>query len=310
MEYRNVGESGLKISAVSIGGWITMGGTIDNKVAHNILREALEAGVNFIDLADVYARGEAERVASTLIEQYTRSDLVISSKVYWPMSDDVNDRGLSRKHIMESIDKSLTRLKLDYLDLYFCHRYDESTPLHETVRAMDDLVRSGKILYWGTSCWEADQLREAHRIAKELNAHPPIVEQPRYNLLDRHIEGPILEACAATGMGLVVWSPLAQGLLAGRYNDGVPEDSRAATTGWLNDTLTDENVKRCQAFSKLSLEAGHKPEQVALAWCLRKNLVSSVITGASRPEQLQANIAAAEIELTSDLVAEIEKIFG
>ena len=178
MKYRKVGQSGLRVSAISIGGWITMGGSIDDEHSHAILSAAVDQGINFIDLADIYARGQAESVVGQWLLGHQRTQLVISSKTFWPMSSGVNDRGLSRKHIHESCHASLRRLGTDYLDLYFCHRYDEDTPLIETVRAMDDLVRQGKVLYWGTSCWTADQLREAHRIANEIGAHPPIVEQP------------------------------------------------------------------------------------------------------------------------------------
>ncbi len=309
MQFRNIGKTGLKVSSISIGGWITMGGTIEDNTAHNILRKAVDLGINFIDLADVYAKGEAERVAGEVLVDYKRSDLVLSSKVFWPMSDNPNDRGLSRKHIMESCEKSLKRLKTDYLDLYFCHRFDENTPLEETVRAMDDLVRQGKILYWGTSVWESDQLNAAVDIANEFKAYRPVVEQPRYNLFDRQIEDSVMGTCEKQGMGLVVWSPLAQGMLAGRYDDGVPEKSRAATTTWLADSLNDENIKKSRAFSALSKELGHRPEQVALAWCLRRPEISSVITGASKVAQVESNVAAAELVLSDEVLKKIDAIF-
>lgn len=233
MEYRRLGKAGIRVSEVSLGAWLTYGGSVENETAAECIRTALDHGINFIDVADVYARGEAEHVVGSVIRDYKRSDLVISSKVFWPLSDNVNDRGLSRKHIMESIDKSLQRLGTDYLDLYFCHRYDDDTPLEETVRAMSDLVQAGKVLYWGTSVWEAAQLESAVNIAREYGGYPPQVEQPRYNLLDRHIEPEIMPMAAKHGMGLVVWSPLAQGILTGKYNDGVPAGSRGADTSWL-----------------------------------------------------------------------------
>lgn len=310
MQYRNVGKTGLKVSAVSIGGWITMGGTIQDNTAHEILRKAIDLGINFIDLADIYAVGEAERVAGEVLVDYKRSDLVLSSKVFWPMSENPNDRGLSRKHIMESCEKSLKRLKTDYLDIYFCHRFDENTPLEETVRAMDDLVRQGKILYWGTSVWSSDQLDAAVDVANEFNAYRPVVEQPRYNLFDQEIQDSVMGTCEKQGMGLVVWSPLAQGMLAGRYDDGVPEKSRAATTSWLSDSLNDENIKKSQAFSALSKDIGHSPAQVALAWCLRRPEISSVITGASKVAQVESNVAASELILSDEALIKINEIFG
>ncbi len=310
MEYRRIGKTGLKVSSVSIGGWITMGGTIDDKTSHGILKKSIDLGINFIDLADIYAKGEAESVAGKLLVDYQRSDLVLSSKVFWPMSDNPNDRGLSRKHIMESCEKSLKRLKTDYLDMYFCHRFDEETPLEETLRAMDDLVRQGKILYWGTSVWSSEQLSQAHRVSEKYGAYKPVVEQPRYNLLDREIESSVMGTCTEEGMGLVVWSPLAQGLLAGRYDEGVPENSRASTTSWLSDSLNEENLVKSRQFSELSKDLGYTPSQVALAWCLRRPEISSVITGASSPSQVESNVAAAQIQLSSEDLVRIDTIFA
>lgn len=310
MRYRNVGKTGLKVSEVSIGGWITMGGTIEDRHTKEILHSAVDEGINFIDLADVYAGGEAERAAGAVLREMKRSDLVISSKVFWPMSQNPNDRGLSRKHIMESCESSLKRLGTDYLDLYFCHRWDEETPLDETVRAMDDLVRQGKVLYWGTSVWRSDQLRAAHESARRFNAYHPVVEQPRYNLFDRHIERDgVLATCRDYGIGLVVWSPLAQGLLAGRYDEEVPAGSRAKKTRWLEGRLTEENLSASRRFSALAREAGHEPGQLALAWILRRPEISSVITGASRAEQLRSNVEASEIALDDELARRVESIF-
>jgi aryl-alcohol dehydrogenase-like predicted oxidoreductase len=288
-----------------------MGGTIDDSQTHEILSGAVDSGINFIDLADVYARGQAERVAGEWLLGRDRTQLVISSKVYWPMSDGINDRGLSRKHIMESCEASLRRLGTDYLDIYFCHRFDEDTPLHETVRAMDDLIRQGKVLYWGTSCWTSAQLKEAHRIAKALGAYAPIVEQPRYNLVDRHVEADIMGTVKKLGMGLVVWSPLAGGFLTGKYNrDTKPKGSRADTSTWLDSVLTPTNIDRSRALSSLAKEAGLPVHQLALAWILTHDEVSSAITGASRVEQLRSNIEAVNIVLSDDLRDQIETIFS
>jgi aryl-alcohol dehydrogenase-like predicted oxidoreductase len=288
-----------------------MGGTIDDAQTHEILSGAIEGGINFIDLADVYARGQAERVAGEWLLGRDRAQLVISSKVYWPMSDGINDRGLSRKHIMESCEGSLRRLGTDYLDIYFCHRFDEDTPLKETVRAMDDLIRQGKILYWGTSCWTAAQLKEVHRVAASIGAHAPIVEQPRYNLVDRHIETDIMSTAKKLGMGLVVWSPLAGGLLTGKYDgDKKPRGSRADTSNWLDSMLTDTNLERSQAFSALAKEAGVPAHQLALAWLLTHDEISSAITGASNAGQLRSNIVAVNIVLQEDLRDRVEAIFS
>lgn len=309
MEYRKVGHSGLKVSSMSIGGWLTAGGTVEERGFHDIIRASVEGGINFIDVADIYARGAAESVLGKVLPEFKRSDLVISSKVYWPMSDNVNDRGLSRKHIMESIDKTLQRLNTDYLDIYFCHRADPEVPLRETVRAMDDLVSQGKILYWGTSVWGHELLQEAHDMARHCGFYAPTVEQPLYNLLDRGIERDIVPRAQALGMGLVVWSPLAGGLLTGKYNDGVPEASRAKTSNWLDGRLTQENLHKTRALSALAAEVGVTAAQLSLAWAMAQPGITSVITGATRPEHVHSNLKAAEIEITDELRARLEAIF-
>ena len=310
MEYRRVGSTGLRVSEISIGGWLTLGKSVEDDISHEILRAAVEGGANFIDVADIYARGEAERVVGEVIQDYNRSDLVVSSKVFWPMSDNPNDRGLSRKHIMESIDKSLDRLQTDYLDIYFCHRWDEQTPLLETMRAMDDLIRQGAVHYWGTSMWTAGQLRQAHELAEKYNLHAPAVEQPRYNLIHREIESDVLPTAVELGMGLTVWSPLAQGILTGKYNDGVPEGSRAAQSDWLEDDLTDQNIERARKFSGIADDLGVRSEQLALAWLLERDGLSCVITGATRVEHVENNLGAAEIELDADTVDQIDELFS
>jgi voltage-dependent potassium channel beta subunit len=298
----------MKVSAVSLGAWLTFGGSVEDKTAQDCIRTAIEHGVNFIDVADAYARGKAERVVGQVSKDFKRSDLVISSKLFWPMSDNVNDRGLSRKHIMESVEGSLRRLDTDYLDIYFCHRFDPDTPLEETVRAMDDLVHQGKVLYWGTSYWEAEQIDAAVKIARQFNAYPPQVEQPPYNMLDRHIEPEIVPTCARHGMGLTVFSPLAQGVLTGKYNDGVPEGSRADAVEWLADDLTEENLNKVRQLTALAAELDITTAQLALAWILRRPEISCVITGATRPEHVKNNVKAAEIELSEDTLARIETI--
>jgi voltage-dependent potassium channel beta subunit len=312
MEYRNLGRSGLKVSAISLGGWVTFGNSVkDAEMVRSIITRAYDAGVNFYDIADAYAKGESERMMGAVLKELPRHTLVISSKLYWPQSDDPNDRGLSRKHIMESIDKSLQRIGTDYLDLYFCHRYDETTPLLETMRAMDDLIHRGKILYWGTSEWSAAQIEEAHRLAEKHNLHAPQVEQPQFSLLVRRkFENEIAPAASKHGMGLVIWSPLASGLLTGKYDDGMPEGARLTEIEWLRSTwLTEDRIKRVRDFAQVAGTLNTTRAQVAIAWALRHKDVSSVITGATRVEQLEENLRAATLELSPDVLAQIDEIF-
>lgn len=242
------------------------------------------------------------------IKKMTRSDLVISSKLFWPMSDNINDRGLSRKHIMESVEKSLKRIGTDYLDIYFCHRWDPETEVEEIVRAMDDLVHQGKVLYWGTSVWEAAQIEQAVGVAGTLNCYGPTVEQPRYNMLDRQIEAEIMPSCADHGIGLTVWSPLAQGLLTGKYNDSVPEDSRGGTSKWLEGDMTPANLARVRELTKLSDEIGITLSQLALAWILRRPEISCAITGATSVDHVKQNVIASEVTLTDDVLTKIDTI--
>ncbi|MGL4650044.1 MAG: aldo/keto reductase, partial [Caldilineaceae bacterium] len=233
---------------------------------------------------------------------------------YWPMSKNPNDTGLSRKHLHESIDKSLKRLGTDYVDIFFCHRFDASVPMEEIVRAMDDLVHAGKVLYWGTSVWSAQNLNDAMQTARTYNCYTPKVEQPRYNMLDRHIEPEILPTCAEHGIGIVVWSPLAQGILTGKYNNGVPQGARGNEQGkvadWVQRELTPENQARLQQLGAVAAEMGVTMSQLALAWCLRLPEISSVITGASRPEQVLDNVKASEITFDAALLARMESILG
>jgi voltage-dependent potassium channel beta subunit len=312
MKYRNVGKTGLKISEISLGAWLTYGGSVEKNQSKLCVTKAIESGINFIDIADVYARGEAEKVVGEIIseENYKRSDLVISSKVFWPMSDDINDRGLSRKHISESIEKSLDRLETNYLDIYFCHRYDRYTPLEETIRAMSDLVDQGLIHYWGTSVWPAVQLERVVWMAKELGCHPPVIEQPRYNMLDRFIERDVIETCQRNGMGIVCWSPLAQGILTGKYNQGKPEGSRGATTKWLDRELMPENIEKVKKIQLLAEEIDITVSQLALAWILRRDEMSAAITGATKSEQVESNVKASDINLSKETLQSIEEILN
>lgn len=310
MKYRRLGKAGIKVSEISIGGWLTYGGSVDQKITSNILAAAIDLGVNFVDLSDIYSRGEAEKVCGAALKNYQRSDLVISSKLFWPMSDNINDRGLSRKHIFESIENSLKRIGTDYLDIYFCHRFDHDTEVEETVRAMDDLVRQGKILYWGTSVWDAGQIENAASTAESYHCYRPQVEQPCYNMFDRHIESSIMPTCSRHGIGLVVWSPLAQGLLTGKYNDGIPEGSRGQRTDWLKEDLNVDRLDRVRQLADLAADLNITIGQLALAWVLRREEISSAITGATRPEHIEANVRAVEVELSEETLARIEKIMN
>ncbi len=306
MNYRRIGRTGLKVSEISLGAWLTYGGTVAEENAKSIIRAALDAGVNFLDIADVYAKGAAEEVVGKAIKDFNRSDLVLSSKLFWPMSDNINDRGLSRKHIMESIEKSLKRIDTDYLDLYFCHRYDPDTETEEIVRAMDDLVHQGKILYWGTSVWEPNQIERAVGNAHYHKAYGPSVEQPRYHMLDRHIEKEIMPTCRRYGMGLTVFCPLAQGLLTGKYNEGVPKDSRGANSMWLKPDLTEENITKVRDLGDIARKLDITVGQLALAWILRRPEISCAITGATRVEHVLDNVKASDVELPSEILNEIE----
>jgi voltage-dependent potassium channel beta subunit len=310
MQYRRLGAAGVRVSAISLGAWLTYGGTVNAGAAAECVRAALAEGVNFLDLADVYANGEAELVVGGVLKNLNRPDLVISSKCYWPMTDGPNDRGLSRKHIIESVHASLRRLGTDYLDIFFAHRFDPETPIEEVVRAMDDLIHQGKVLYWGTSFWSAAQIEMAVGAAQRLNAYLPQVEQPRYSMLDRHVEGEIIQTAARHGMGITVFSPLAQGMLSGKYNHGVPAGSRADISNWLSTILTDANIQRVRRLSEVAADLGIEMSQLALAWILRLPEVTCAITGATRPEQVRSNVRAADITLTAETLAQIEQILA
>ncbi|WP_029214595.1 aldo/keto reductase family protein [Kallotenue papyrolyticum] len=313
MQYRRLGSSGLKVSAISLGGWINYGeGKVAEEAARRVVERAYEQGINFFDLADIYGKGGAERQMGAILRQYPRHTLVISSKVFWPMSEDINDQGLSRKHIMESIDKSLERLGTDYLDIYFCHRPDPETPIEETARAMDDLIHQGKVLYWGTSEWSAAQIVEAYEICERYNLYKPVVEQPQYSMLYRErVEQQIMPVTAPRGIGLVVWSPLAQGMLTGKYDAGIPEDSRFAREPWARERyMTDANIERVRRLKAIADELGISRAQLALAWVLRTPAVSSAIIGATRPEQIDDNVRAAEVQLSAEVIERIEQILS
>lgn len=310
MQYRRLGNAGMKVSAVSLGGWINFEGKIPEEELHRIIKRAYELGINFYDLADVYGNGEAERLVGGILKQFPRHTLVISTKVFFPMSDDVNDRGLSRKHIFESIDKSLRRLGTDYVDIYFCHRPDPETPIEETARAMDDLIHQGKVLYWGTSEWSTADLAVAYEVCERYGLYKPQVEQPQYSMLYReNVENHILPVVRSRGMGLVVYSPLAMGMLTGKYDAGIPDDSRFAREEWSKERFFNEkNVERVRRLKAIADDLGITRAQLALAWVLRQPCVSSVITGATKASQIEENARAAAVTLTDDVLNQIEEI--
>ncbi|HEX7675556.1 MAG TPA: aldo/keto reductase family protein [Bdellovibrio sp.] len=312
MPYRNMGRCGLKISQFSLGGWTTFGGSVkDFTSVRSILRQAFDSGVNFFDIADVYAKGESERMMGAALKELPRNELVISSKVFWPMSEDINDRGLSRKHILESVNKSLLRIGTDYLDIYFCHRYDPETPVEETIRIMDDLIHHGKILYWGTSEWTAEQIQEAMDICDERGYYKPQVEQPQYSLLAREkFETNVQQKAIEHGMGLVTWSPLASGMLTGKYDHGVSE-GRLSKMDWLKDNLyTEKNIERVRQMKKIADSLECSRSQLALAWLAAQPGMTSVILGATNIEQLQENLGALKVMITPEVDKELKKLFG
>ncbi len=313
MKFRSVGKSGLKVSTVALGSWMTnLKGSSAVDVARDTVKLAYENGVNFFDCADAYSGGEAEKFLGECLKDYSRSSLVVSSKVFFPVGRGVNERGLSRKHIFEQVEKSLRNMQVDYLDMYFCHRFDPTTPVEETLRALDDLVHQGKILYYGVSEWSPVQITKALGIIKDMRLYPMTVLQPEYNMVDRYVEDEIFDICKENGMGIVPFSPLAQGLLTGKYrkNQPIPEGSRATHQAdrQINNLLTDENLDKVEKLAAIAEELNVPMSVLALAWTLRDKVVSSVITGASKPEQLMNNLQAAELELDAETVKKIDEI--
>lgn len=316
MRYRKIGKWGIKVSEVSIGSWLTYGGHVDEKNSIEQIHFAYDRGINFIDTANVYAQGKSEEIVGRAISSMRRESLVIATKVFFEMGDGPNDRGLSRKHVMEQCNSSLKRMGTDYVDLYQCHRYDPGTPMEELVSTMDVLTRQGKILYWGVSEWPADKIKEAVDLAQKMNAAPPISNQPCYNMFARNIEPEILPMCDKLGLGQVVFSPLAQGALTGKYKPGQPhpEGSRASREKegyWLRgDLLSDETLEKVASLTKIAEELGVSMAVLALAWCLRLPSVSSVIIGATSSKQIDENIKASGVNLTPQVLDRIEKILS
>lgn len=316
MEYRNVGKSGLKVSEIAVGSWMTdLAGSAKARVAEETIRLAYDRGVNFFDCADAYSGGEAERFLGRVLKSYRRSSYVVSSKVFFPTGPSANEWGLSRKHIFENIDRTLINMQLNYIDLYYCHRFDTTTPMEETLRALSALVDKGKILYYGVSEeWGGARLMEAQKIIEKYGLHPMTVLQPQYNMMDRYIEHEIMGICEKYGIGITPFSPLAQGLLTGKYKKGqpYPEGSRATHQAdkQVNNLLTDENLDKVSAMEKIASGLGVTMSVLALAWILRKGIISSVITGASKPSQLESNLAATGFKIPEDAQKEIDDILG
>ena len=313
MHYRRLGHSGLKVSEISLGAWVTFGNQISEKTAVDLIKTAFEHGINFFDNADAYANGQAEKVMGKAIRDMPRQALVISSKVFWPTMPGPNGRGLSRKHIFESCHQSLHNMGTDYLDLYFCHRYDPDSPIEEVVRTMDDLIHQGKIQYWGTSEWESSQVVQAYMVARQYGLNPPTMEQPQYNMFHRkRVEVELSPICKEFGLGLTTWSPLFFGILSGKYNEGIPEGSRASLTdmGWVRDNITTDRIGIVRQLTALAQDLEITTAQMAIAWILRRKEVSSVISGATRLEQLDENLIAAEAvdKLSDNVLERIEEI--
>lgn len=316
MKYRLLGRSGLKVCEITYGNWVTHGSQIHDDLAIKTMHAALDAGITSFDTADVYAATKAEVIMGKALKGQRREGLEIFTKVYWPTGPGVNDRGLSRKHIMESCEGSLKRLNIDYIDLYQAHRYDHETPLEETLRAFDDLVRQGKVLYVGVSEWNASQIRDAIRIANDMGFDRIISNQPQYNMLWRVIEPEVIPASEELGIGQIVWSPIAQGVLTGKYKPGqpVPEGSRATDTNggadFVQRWLTDEVLSAVAKLEPIAAEMKLTMAQLAIAWVLSNSNVSSAIVGATRPEQITENALAAGITLPEDVLSAIDYALG
>jgi voltage-dependent potassium channel beta subunit len=318
MEYRRLGRAGLKVSALSLGSWVTFKNQVDKKLAKDLMSLAYEHGINFFDNAEAYAAGQSEVIMGQALKDlgWPRDTFCVSSKVFWG-GEQPTQRGLSRKHVTDACHAALKRLQVDYLDLFFCHRPDPETPTEETVRTMHDLIQQGKVLYWGTSEWSADQIREAHGIAREYNLTPPTMEQPEYNMLHRYrVEAEYSRLYETIGLGTTIWSPLASGVLTGKYNDGIPEDSRLKLAGyeWLQQKLEgaegERTLAKVKKLTQLAKDHNLSMSQLAIAWCLENPHVSTVILGASKRSQLEENLKTMELrdQVSESLMNEMETI--
>ncbi len=310
MQYNNLGKAGIRISEISLGSWITFGTDLRLHDVKSMMHTAFDHGVNFFDNAESYAHGEAEVLMGKAAKEFRREDLVISTKIFWG-GNGPNDTGLSRKHLIEGTKNSLRRLQMDYVDLLFCHRPDPHTPIEETVLAMDYLVREGLVFYWGTSEWDETQITSAYQIAQERHCIAPSMEQPKYNMFFReHLEKDYLPLFEKYQMGTTIWSPLASGILSGKYNHGIPRDSRLAKESWLVPDNFMQLLEKTKQLEALAIELDCKLAQLAIAWCLKNPNVSSVITGATHTEQFMENLGALDVKqkMTSDIMKKINKI--
>jgi len=315
MQYRRLGGTGLLVSEISLGSWLTYGNAVENETAIQTMDRAYELGVNFFDTANVYNHGEAEKVVGEALRRHPRESYVLATKVFFPMSDRPNDSGLSRKHIRESVHASLRRLKLDYVDILYCHRYDRNTPVEETLRAFDDLIREGKVLYGGISEWTAAQIEEAARVSDRLLLNHFVVNQPKYNLLHRYIEEEVIPVSRRNGIGQVVFSPLAEGVLTGKYLDSkeAPKDSRAANKKmnyFIHYNLNEQVEGKVRKLKAVADQLGVPMARMALAWILRQDNVASALVGASRPAQVEENVQASGLVLPDDALEAIEDALG
>ncbi len=316
MEYRHLGKSGLKVSEIAYGNWITHGSQIEEEAARSCVLAALDAGISTFDTADAYARGRAEEVLGRALHGVRRESVEICTKVYWPVGDGPNNSGLSRKHITESLHNSLRRLGTDYVDLYQAHRYDYETPLEETLRTFDDLVRAGKVLYIGVSEWRAQEIGAALRVAAEMGLDRIVSNQPQYNMLWRVIEPEVLPLCEREGIGQIVFSPIGQGVLTGKYQPGAqpPAGSRATDeksgAAFISRWMNDDVLTAVSGLPALAAEAGLSPAQLAIAWVLQNSSVSAAIVGATRPEQIKDNVGAAGVRLDASLIGKIDNMLA
>lgn len=312
MNFRRLGGSGLKVSDISLGSWLTYGGYVERENAVKAIQTAYGLGINFFDTANVYEKGAAEILLGETIKAFPRDSYVLATKAFWPMGEGPNDRGLSRKHVIEQCNASLKRLGVDYVDIFYCHRHDPETPLYETLRAIDDLIRQGKALYVGVSEWTATQMAEGLAVADRYLLDRIVVNQPVYNMFERYIEKEVIPFSERNGIGQVVFSPLAQGLLTGKYKsvDNLPEGSRAAKLDWVRKGVTEEKIAKVHALSQIAEELDISVGTLALAWILRQPNVASALVGASRPEQVIENVKASGVVLEQAVLDRIELILG
>lgn len=315
MKYRKLGPTGLKVSEISFGSWMTYGHTVGQDTGAKLIDRAFELGINFIDTANVYERGAAERMLGEVLPRYPRESYVLATKAYWPMGEGPNDRGLSRKHVYEQLNASLKRLNQDYVDIFYCHRYDPDTRLEETLRTIEDFVRQGKVLYVGVSEWTGAQIQEALQVADKYLLDRIVVNQPQYNMFYRNIEQDVLPVSEKNGLSQVVFSPLAQGVLTGKYRLGqqLPEDSRAAdpkTNMWIKGFLTEAHLRKVELLDGVAQELGLSLSSLAIAWILRHASVASALVGATKVSQLEENVKASGVVLTQETIDRIEEILS